>query len=249
MSEHEALESSVAAWVLGALEQPDAEDVRIHLEGCSSCRETAGRLRRTVGALPLVVEEVAPPDRLRERVLAAAAASRGATTAPSRTWSKVRPVSRPSRPLEMRIRDRVPAYAAAAAVLIALLAGLVGGELAGRGSPPPAANQVARFTLVGHQGLAGARATVIDLKSDGIALVDFSGLPALPAGRVYEVWLIAAGGRAEAAAVFVPDANGAKVVVVNRALAGYTEMAITSEAGPDGSTAPTQQPQLYGNLA
>ena len=36
--------------------------------------------------------------------------------------------------------------------------------------------------------------------------------------------------------------------VVNHSLAGYAVMAVTDEPGPDGSTAPTQQPQLYGNL-
>ena len=145
--------------------------------------------------------------------------------------------------------DRIPAYAAAAAVLVALLVGLVAGDLVrGRSAPPPV-NQVARFTLLGHQDLAGARATVIDLKSDGVALVDFSGLPPLQAGRVYEVWLITPGGRADDAAVFVPDTNGGKVVLVNQSLDGYTEMAITNEPAPDGSKSPTQQPQLYGKLA
>jgi hypothetical protein len=38
-------------------------------------------------------------------------------------------------------------------------------------------------------------------------------------------------------------------VLVNRALHGYALMAITDEAGPDGSQAPTQNPQLYGSVA
>src|SRR5437773_12150580 len=75
MSDHEEIESSVAAWVLGALDAEEADSVRSHAEGCPTCREVAGRLRRVVGALPLVVDEVSPPTRLRERVLAAAGAS------------------------------------------------------------------------------------------------------------------------------------------------------------------------------
>src|SRR5260370_135124 len=134
MSDHEELESNVAAWVLGALDREEAEVVQAHVEGCASCRES----------------------------------------------------------------------------------------------------------------LAGAKATVIDLKGDGLALVDFSGLPAVGQGRVYEVWLITSGGRADPAAVFVPDGNGSKVVLVNRALQGYSLMAITNEAGPDGQQAPPQEPQLYG---
>lgn len=246
MSDHEELESNLGAWVLGALEREEADEVQAHVEGCASCRETVARLQRAVGAMPLAVEEVAPPARLRERVLAAAAASSGSTVAPpSRVRKKVTTPARgnPFAPLF----NRLPVYAAAAAVIVALVAGVAVGDLAGRQATPP--SQVARFTLGGHQSLAGATATVIDLKTDGLALVDFSGLPALGQGRVYEVWLITSGGRADPAGVFVPDSNGSKVVLVNRALQGYAQMAITDEAGPDGTQAPTQNPQLYGSVA
>ena len=245
MSDHEELESNLAAWVLGALDPEEAEVLRAHVEGCASCRETMARLQRAVGAMPLAVDEVAPPARLRARVLAAAAASGGPSVALMRVRRKLtRPVRRNAL---APLFERLPVYAAAAAVIVALVAGVVAGELAGRQTAAP--NPVARFTLSGHQSLAGAKATVIDLKSDGLALVDFSGLPALGQGRVYEVWLITSGGRADPAAVFVPDTNGSKVVLVNRALQGYAQMAITDEAGPNGSQAPTQSPQLYGGVA
>jgi anti-sigma-K factor RskA len=247
MSDHEELESNVAAWVLGALDREEAEVVEAHVEGCASCRETAARLQRAVTALPLVVAEVPPPARLRERILAAAAASSGPPATSSRLRTKVTPPAR--RSAFAPLFDRLPVYAAAAAVVVALVAGLVAGDLVGRGSQAIPPSQVARFTLSGHESLAGAKATVIDLRADGLALVDFSGLPAVGQGRVYEVWLITSGGRADPAAVFVPDSNGSKVVLVNRALQGYTLMAITNEAGPDGTQAPTQKPQLYGNVA
>jgi anti-sigma-K factor RskA len=247
MSDHEELESNVAAWVLGALDREEAEVVHAHVEGCASCRETTARLQRAVTALPLIVEEVAPPARLRERVLAAGAASSGPTAAPSRVRKKITPSVR--RTFFAPPFDRLPAYAAAAAVVVALIVGLVAGDLAGRSGQVSPPSQVARFTLSGHDSLVGAKATVIDLKGDGLALVDFSGLPAVGQDRVYEVWLITAAGRADPAAVFVPDSNGSKVVLVNHALQGYTLMAITNEAGPDGTQAPTQKPQLYGNVA
>jgi anti-sigma-K factor RskA len=247
MSDHEGLESNVAAWVLGALDRGEAEEVQAHVEGCASCRETAARLQRAVTALPLVVEEVEPPVRLRDRVLAAAAASSGSTNAPSRVRKTLKP---PARRMVFGLPyDRLPAYAAAAGIVVALVAGLVAGDLVARSGQVTPPSQVARFTLSGHESLTGAKATVIDLKADGLALVDFSGLPAVGQGRVYEVWLITSGGRADPVAVFVPDANGSKVVLVNRALQGYSLMAITDEAGPDGSLAPTQKPQLYGSLA
>lgn len=238
MSDHDEMESSVAAWVLGALDAAEAEALRVHVEGCPSCREVAARLRRVVGALPLEVDEVAPPARLRERVLTA-------TSAPPRLAApQAAPVRRQS-PARTAPR-RMPTYALAAVALVALLIGVLLGQVTLRNQAP---TQSARFTLSGHQDMSGAEASVIDLRSDGVALVDFRGLPQAGSGRVYEVWLIPAKGDPVQAAVFVPDGNGAKMVLIDRSLAGYSVMAVTNEAGPDGSRAPTQQPQLYGNIA
>lgn len=185
-------------------------------------------------ALALAVEPVAPPAGLRERILAAA-----------REGAEVVPLERAA---PRRTFPRIPLGAVAAMVAVALLAGLVAGDAIGRGGasqPPPAST---RFTLSGHGPMSGATATVVDLKSDGLAIVTFAGLPELPPTKVYEVWLITPSGHADSAGVFVPDANGAKVVVVSQSLTGYHLMAVTVEAGPAGVTSPTQQPQIYGTV-
>jgi anti-sigma-K factor RskA len=248
MSEHEEMENAIAAWVLGALDPDEAERVATHVEGCASCTATAARLRTIADAVSLTVEEVAPPPRLRQRILAAATDSAHTAIAPAALGAAVLPITRQGRRIEFRL-GRVPFAAAAAVVLIALVAGLVVGELASRSAPPTAPNQVARFSLTGHDSMAGASAAVIDLKNDGIAFVDFNGLPALAPGKVYELWLIGPTNRVDPAGVFVPDGNGGKVVVVSRSLAGYATMAVTTEQGPDGVAAPTQQPQMAGSVA
>ena len=46
MSDHEELEGTVAAWVLGALDPEEEEAIRLHVEGCPSCRQTVARLGR-----------------------------------------------------------------------------------------------------------------------------------------------------------------------------------------------------------
>jgi anti-sigma-K factor RskA len=173
-------------------------------------------------ALALGVEPVTPPARLRARILTAAA----------------QPRTRPG-------GFRMPLAAMAAALVVALLAGLVVGRITAP-SPPPV---VTHFTLAGHGPMEGATATVTDLKQDGIALVSFSGLPSVPEGKVYELWLITPGNHADPAGIFLPDTNGQRLLVVEKPLAGYKLMAVTVEAGPSGVASPSQAPQLYGTVA
>jgi anti-sigma-K factor RskA len=188
---------------------------------------------RLLEALALGVDPVQPPPELRDRILAAAAA-------PTRE-DRATVVPLPRTPFGRRL----PVGAVAAAVAVALLAGLVLGRTTAP-APPPA---VAHFTISGHGPFQGVAAKVVDLKSEGVALVTFTDMPPPPAGQVYELWLITPGGKADPAGVFVPDASGGKVVVVGQSLAGYNLMAVTVEAGPDGVGSPTQQPQIYGTVA
>src|SRR5205814_6073069 len=132
-----------------------------------------------------------------------------------------------------------PACTVGAVALVARLVGGLVGQVASHAPQPPAASQVARFTLAGHEDMSGAQASVIDLKTDGLALVDFRGLPPPGGGRVYEVWLIPRQGNPVPAAVLVPDSNGCRVVLVNQSLNGYTLIAVTNDTGPAGPQALT----------
>ncbi|MFI5281868.1 MAG: anti-sigma factor domain-containing protein [Candidatus Dormibacterales bacterium] len=249
MSDHEEMENVVAAWVLGAADPDESEAVALHLDGCSGCRAMASRLRRVVDAVALDVDEVEPPARLRQRILDAAASSPRISPAPARSRDVAIAIPKRRRSLGIRLANRIPVYAAAAAVLVAVTVGILAGDIAGRSTPTAPSSEVARFTLTGHESMAGAHGTVLDLKSDGIALIDFGGLPSIASGQVYELWLIGPNSRVDPAGVFVPDSNGSKVVVVGKPLAGYTTIAVTVEQGPAGVLAPTQQPQLAGSLA
>jgi anti-sigma-K factor RskA len=244
MAEHQELGMSVAAWVLGAVDPSDAEGVRAHIAGCAECQADEVRLGPAAAAMALAVDEVAPPAALRTRILAAASEPR--RERPEAGSARV--VALPRRRSVARRRRWAPYLAAAVAVLV-LVSGLFFVQrLNGGPVPPPPPNQ-ATFSLAGHGTLAGVAAEVTDLKSQGIAVADFTGLPDLPPGKVYELWLITPGGRADPAGVFVPDSAGHKAIVVDRSLAGYKVMAVTVETGPDGVQSPTQQPQIYGSIA
>lgn len=243
-AEHDQLESSLAAFLLGATDAEEAELVRAHLEGCASCQELAKRLERSIAALPLAVDATPPPARLRERILAEAAASRRPSVErPQRT--QVLRLPRPAPRSGWRVGLRT-AVAAAAIIAFALGAGIglgVGRSLAPQPQPAPT---VAQFSMTGSGSMSSAHGSVYELKSEGLTLIQFSGLPQPGQGHVYELWLIPSHGQPAPAGVFTPDPDGSRFVVVARSLQGFNQVAVTEEVGPNGVSAPTQQPQLGG---
>ncbi|MGH7920502.1 MAG: zf-HC2 domain-containing protein, partial [Candidatus Dormibacteraceae bacterium] len=78
------MEQEVAAYVLDGLPPAEAQAVRLHLESCASCRELEQRLSRAVAAVPLSVDLVEPPARLRARILASAGATSPTPPVPRR---------------------------------------------------------------------------------------------------------------------------------------------------------------------
>src|SRR5262249_30230866 len=75
-ADHDEMENLVAAYALDACaDEEERARVAAHLVACPSCRAEPRRRPQAVDALPLAVDPVRPPDRLKARILAAAAAS------------------------------------------------------------------------------------------------------------------------------------------------------------------------------
>lgn len=242
-SEQDEFETLIPAFVLGALEGDEADQVRVHLEGCESCRSLARRLGRAVDAIPLAVGEVAPPPELRGRILGAAAGSRPSTAAMAPRRTRVLELPRQRAPRPSWLRRFGPTAAAAALVAFALGAGLglgIGRTLA------PAPATVAQYSMSGSGTMAGASGHVYELREQGLTLIQFTGLPQPAEGKIYELWLIPGEGQPVPAALFTPDLGGEHVAVLARTLGGFKALAVTEEAAPNGASAPTQQPQLSG---
>src|SRR5207245_10504614 len=128
----------------------------------------------------------------------------------------------------------------AAFVAVAVGAGLglgVGRSLAPQ--PAPAAS-VTQYTLSGSGAMSGAQGRVYELKQQGLTLVEFSNLPELEAGKVYELWLIPSQGQPAPAGVFKPDPSGSHVVVLERNIQGLTALADTAEGGQNVTSEPSQ---------
>ena len=70
MSTHDDWAANVGAYVLGALAPEELEDFRAHLAGCAECRRAVDELGVAAAALPIGVQQVAPPPALKGRIMA-----------------------------------------------------------------------------------------------------------------------------------------------------------------------------------
>ena len=244
-TEHNELESGIAAYVLGSADAEEYERLRNHIEACARCRALAARLSRGLAALPLEPEPVEPPASLHGRVLAAAAAAKAGA---EQHRSRPRLQMREPPPPRVWLPGARFAIGAAAALLFGFGA-VAGVGLARLGPLRQEPKTAERYQLAGSGQLAGVQASAVRLREAGITVVEFRGLPEPPPGRVYELWLVRADGGAEPGAVFTPEAGGTRALVLTADLSGVTTLAVTVEAGPNGAQAPTQEPLIKGQIA
>ncbi len=250
IGDHEEVENSIAAYVLGATETEENDSIQHHLDGCAGCRELAERLRRAVDMLPLATELVEPPARLRAKILAAAGASRISLAAAAPLRSKIlRLPQRRWTPTPWLVR--FPQQAAVAVLAVAVLGlGAWNIRLTGQVADAQGAAQKSVYTrtLPGTGALANSQAKVVELRGQSLALVSFNGMPGVGADKVYELWLITSDGTPEPAGTFLPERDGTKVLVIPKDISIYRQIGVTVESGPNGSPKPTQPPVLVGTL-
>lgn len=180
------------AYTVDALDDLERVQFERHLAQCASCQLEVDSLREAAGLLTTLAE-ISPPESLRTSVLSEIAA--------------VRPLPPNVEVLAERSRHarrRFPALAAAAAALIALGAGgVVVVQALERDdtstSEVAISDNQALFAKVASQPDAetitstlpsGEKVRIVRSKSLNQAVLATEGLPALPADRVYELWLI-----------------------------------------------------------
>jgi anti-sigma-K factor RskA len=235
MNDHEPMSSNrdcgadAAAYVLGALEPPEAEAFRRHMATCVVCRDEVSSFQGVADQLPLAVPLQAVPRGLKRRVMAEVTRSApGEAALPdrrrgSRAWGW------------LQAGFARPALAAAAtAVAIALVVVAVTS-----GGGPSTRVYRAAVTWSGSAKLlvTGSRGELV-----------VSGMPAPPANRVYEVWL-QRGQRAPVptAALFSVTRSGSASVDVPGDLHHVSRIMVTPEP-VGGSSVPTRPAVLVASL-
>jgi anti-sigma-K factor RskA len=220
--EREEIHELTAAYALDALSPDDEKAFEEHLRQCDACRDELARLLETAADLAASAPAATPPPALRARVLEQVRAERGNVV--------------PLRPRWAIPAAAVAAVAACAAVGFGIWAATLHGTLHDRTS---ALRQQDRLLAV----LADPAARQLPLSGGtGALYVDRTGraallarLPAAPAGKRYEAWVIAAG-TATPAGLF-GGGRGSAVLLASPVRAG-TRVGITLEPFA-GSPRPT----------
>lgn len=254
-SDPERISELTAGYALDALDPEERQWMSEHLADCGSCQEAVAQMREAAAVLALSAPLASPPPALRGRVLDQV---RREGTAPARAA-----VQEPREPRRgfwaLFFGSTLPmASAAAAVVLLAVMATALlrqQSELSRLRAQVQAQQQAQQEVqrLLASPGVQTAR-----MESDGIqasmlmapdsakAYVVLSGLPALPEGRDYQVWLGTDAGPTSAG-VFHASGQANMVVSGSEPLKSYKWIGITQEPS-GGSPAPTTKPILMGNL-
>ncbi len=272
MSEHGQFGEDLALYALQALEGPERLALEQHLAGCAACRLELERLRGDGALLALSVAGPKPPLRARQRLLdAVAREAKTVTVAPTPSAfasgralaQKPRKDGAPRYSEPRRSWWGVLGWAATLAVIVfaaslwkenaalkrdvVSLRGLVGErtlelEAAQRFVNTITNTEGQHFTLVAGKNPPQPQGKAFYLKNRRSLVFLATNMPALPAEKAYELWLIPVRGAPIPAGVFKPDAHG-NATVTNPPLPAGAEakafaITVENEAGASTPTMP-----------
>jgi anti-sigma-K factor RskA len=252
--DHDRFADLTGAYALGALTGPEREAFEAHLATCAVCAADVRSLTPVAAALAAAAPEADPSPAVRARLMArietpkprvqsswlAAAAAVLIAVALGGYASQLRGrvVS-----LEGALRDAVQRADASERLISA--ARRDAGELR-RTVAVLVAPDLARIDLAGQPAAPSASARAFWSRSRGLVFTA-SNLPSLPAGRVYQLWVLTAQPAPISAGLFTPDAGGGVTTTFDTPpdLPAPAAMAVTLE--PEGGVpAPTGDKYLVG---
>jgi anti-sigma-K factor RskA len=242
IDDHARLSEQVAAYSLGALDEPERAAVAAHVPGCAECTRLLAEYQAVAGLLPHALPPQAPPPEARAALLARARRVRAVPAEPP-AGSTARLV-RLMRPLR---------WAAAILVIVGLLMWnlqlQLGGPREGLGIEQLARLPAGRVVALVGTGVPGASARLFVPPEGQQATVAVANLPPLAGGRTYQIWFARPGVTPQSGGIFQVNARGealAPIVIPGR-IDEFTITAVTEEPA-GGSPRPTGEHLLDGNL-
>jgi anti-sigma-K factor RskA len=246
MSVHEQFAEDLALYALGSLPAEERSAVEKHLESCADCGLELQRLYGDSALMALSAMGPKPPQRSRERLLAAVGREpRFAAVRQPRKWWRLAPW----------------ALAAALAIFAVGLwlqseglrrqvAGLADTSTQQRAQLEQArqivetltAKDAMRVTLVAGKTPPQPQGKAIYVPEKSRLIFFASNMPKLPPQKSYELWLIPMSGAPIPAGVFMADTHGSATVINPPIPPGTTAKAFAITVEPEGGSATPTMP-------
>jgi anti-sigma-K factor RskA len=241
----EELQPDYELYVLGASEDPERSELTAHLRGgCQACTAGVRTARGTMAMFATTVSAATPSPKLRRRIMAAAGVERS-------NWI-LTPLWIAATALSLMVafyfygRDRDNALQLARSRAESRTQAI---ELAHLNEALALLNQPdTRQVTFGEGTSQPPRGRVFVNPKIGVLLVA-SNLPAAPAGKTYEMWLIPKTGNPVPAGLFQSSGEGSALHLQNATvdLAATKAIAVTLEPA-GGVPQPTSQPLIVAVL-
>ena len=216
--DHESLRELSGAYALGLLTPAERREFEAHLDTCAECAQELRELAVVTESLGRMVEPRDPPARLRAQVLRAAGAAppagrRGTATSWLLLAASIGLIAVGG--YAAVLRGRVSATEATARHTERILA----------------AADVKRVDLAGQEAAPGASGRAFWSRSNGV-MFTATGLPALPKGKVYQLWVVTKSAPLSAG-LLTPDRSG-HVTAVADMPPGVEPVAVAVTIEPEG---------------
>ena len=267
---HDELKHDAAAYALGVLDAAERAAFEAHLASCAECTADVRHLRLAAGGLAHAVPQVSPPPSLRARILDQAGARGAGSSEPGTRAAPPLVRERRGVPAWLQIAAMlligvgIFAYAQRMQARVSNLEAQLQQAQAQVASADRqtaelrtvafraqsamgvfAAPDVARIDLAGQPVAVTARARALWSRQRGMVFT-VANLPALPPGRVYQVWVVTAQAPVSAG-LLTPDASGGGSVYFETPVDILPPVAVAVTLEPAGGVpAPTGERYLIG---
>lgn len=265
---HEDVQALASEYVLGTLDDVMRARVAAHLSACRACADEVREVAQVLDAVGRSVPALEAPAALRDRIAAIPATVAQLPAAPAVIPTVARPAARPAPWFAAVAASLVAAVAtwqaiSARAEVTRLRRELVemqvrvGDAQVARASLQQRVDEFTRmagvlrssdlvsYSLAGSGIAASAHARAYVTHKNGLVFTA-EGLPALPAGRIYQLWVIVAA-KPVSVGLVSPDADGRVQVVLPTPEIAAMPAAVAVTLEPAGGLpAPSTTPILVG---